>query len=48
MGYCCRIILVKEAGGMINDINLSEYKNLNVIASSSDIGAKLEKKLINF
>jgi myo-inositol-1(or 4)-monophosphatase len=42
------IILVKEAGGVINDINLSEYKNLNVIASSSDIGAKLEKKLIKF
>ena len=42
------IILVKEAGGVINDINLSKCKNLNVIASSSDIGAKLEKKLIKF
>tara|TARA_B100000902_G_scaffold272712_1_gene258620 strand:+ start:359 stop:1069 length:711 start_codon:yes stop_codon:yes gene_type:complete len=42
------IILIKEAGGVINDINLSECKNLNVIASSSDIGAKLEKKLIKF
>ena len=42
------IILVKEAGGILNDINLSEYKNLNVIASSSNIEAKLTKKLINF
>jgi myo-inositol-1(or 4)-monophosphatase len=42
------IILVKEAGGIMNDINLSEYKNLNVIASSSNIEAKLTKKLINF
>ena len=42
------IILVKEAGGVLNDINLSKCKNLNVIASSYDIGAKLEKKLIKF
>ena len=42
------IILVKEAGGIMNDINLSNYKNLNVIASSSNIEAKLTKKLINF
>jgi len=42
------IILVKEAGGIMNDINLSEYQNLSVIASSSYIEAKLTKKLINF
>jgi myo-inositol-1(or 4)-monophosphatase len=42
------IILVKEAGGIINDINLNNYKNIKVIASSPDISDKLNKKLTNF
>ena len=42
------IILVKEAGGVINDLNLSVSKNIKVIASSADIRAKLMKKLNNF
>jgi len=42
------IIIVKEAGGIMNEINLSEYKNIKVIASSNDISAKLNEKLINF
>ena len=42
------IILVKEAGGIINDINLSDYKNLKIIASSVDINSKLLEKLSNF
>ena len=33
------IILVKEAGGIINDINLSNVKNIKVVASSSEINA---------
>ena len=42
------IIIIKEAGGIMNEINLSEYKNIKVIASSNDISAKLNEKLINF
>ena len=42
------IILVKEAGGIINEINLSITENLNVIASSENISAKLNEKLGNF
>ena len=42
------IILIKEAGGIINEINLTSYKDINVIASSSDINGKLIQKLVNF
>ena len=42
------IILVKEAGGITNEINLSNTENLNVIASSENISVKLNEKLINF
>ena len=42
------IILVKEAGGIINDINLSIHENIKVITSSANIDAKLKEKLINF
>ena len=42
------IILVKEAGGIINEIDLSTNKNLKIIASSIDINEKLLKKLSNF
>ncbi len=42
------IILVKEAGGITNEINLSNTENLNVIASSENISIKLNEKLINF
>ena len=42
------IILVKEAGGIINEIDLSINQNIKIIASSSDINSKLLKKLINF
>ena len=42
------IILVREAGGVLNDLNLSVSKNIKVIASSADIRAKLMKKLSNF
>ena len=42
------IILVKEAGGIVNEIDLSENKNIKIIASSTDINPKLLKKLDNF
>ena len=42
------IIIVKEAGGVLNEIKLSNSKNIKVIASSNDISAKLNEKLINF
>ena len=42
------IILVQEAGGMLNDIDLSINKNIKIIASSSDIRPKLLEKLGNF
>ncbi len=42
------IILVKEAGGVVNEIDLSNMKNINIIASSSDINSKLLEKLTNF
>ena len=42
------IILIKEAGGIINDINLNNTENIKVIASSSDINNKLKEKIGNF
>ena len=42
------IILVKEAGGILNEMDLSITKNIRIIASSSDIRSKLLKKLNNF
>ena len=42
------IIIVKEAGGLINDIDLSIYKNIKIIASTPDINEKLLKKIDNF
>ena len=42
------IILIKEAGGSINEINLSQTKNLKLIASSQEIHQKLLEKINNF
>ena len=42
------IILVKEAGGIINDIRLDEIENLKVIASNPNIRSKFEEKFHNF
>jgi myo-inositol-1(or 4)-monophosphatase len=42
------IVLIKEAGGMLNKIDLSVNENLKIIASSSNINAKLLEKLSNF
>ena len=42
------VILVKEAGGLLNEIDLSINNNIKIIASSSDINSKLLEKLNNF
>jgi myo-inositol-1(or 4)-monophosphatase len=42
------IILVKEAGGVLNKIDLNNNKNIKIIASSPDINSKLLEKLNNF
>ena len=42
------IILVKEAGGIINEINLTSNNNIKIIASSDNLNSKLLEKLDNF
>jgi len=42
------IVLIKEAGGVINDIDLNNIKNIKVLASSAEINAKFIEKLSNF
>ncbi len=42
------ILLVKEAGGLVNEIDLTKNTNLKIIASSADINAKLLEKIANF
>ena len=42
------IIIVKEAGGVLNEIDLSKIKNIKIIASTADINSKLLQKLDNF
>ena len=42
------LIIVKEAGGNINNIDLKKIKNHNIIASSEIICSDLNKKIANF
>ena len=42
------IIILKEAGGMINEIDLSQNKNIQIRASSMAINDKMLEKLNNF
>ncbi|MDC0521908.1 inositol monophosphatase [Candidatus Pelagibacter sp.] len=42
------IIIVNEAGGVLNEIDLNNNKNIKIIASSPDINSKLLEKLTNF
>ena len=42
------IILIKEAGGILNDIDLSITNNIKVIATSSNISTKFQEKLNKF
>ena len=39
------IIIIKEAGGIINDIDLNITKNIKVITSSPSINAKFIEKI---
>ena len=42
------IIIVKEAGGKINDIKYSDDKEIKILAGSISIYDKMLEKLINF
>ena len=42
------LILVEEAGGVINQIDLNFHKDIKIIASSPDINEKLMEKISNF
>jgi len=42
------IIILKEAGGLINEIDLSQNKNIPIRASSMAINGKMLEKLKNF
>ena len=42
------IVLIQEAGGIINNINLNNIENLKVIASSTNISVKFQEKLDKF
>ena len=42
------ILMVQEAGGIVNDINKFDKKNINIKAASSAINDKMIKALINF
>src|SRR6056300_977648 len=42
------IIIVNEAGGVLNKIDLNNNKNIKIIASNPDINSKLLEKLTNF
>ena len=42
------VILVKEAGGIVNEIDISENKNIKITAASSAINEKMLEKLSNF
>ena len=42
------IVLVQEAGGIIEDLNLDNIKNVNVVASNPNISLKFKEKITNF
>ena len=42
------IIIIKEAGGIINDIDLGNIGNIKVLASSTEINTKFIEKIVNF
>ena len=42
------IVIIKEAGGIINDIDLSNIENIKVLASSTEINTKFIEKIDNF
>ncbi len=42
------IVIVKEAGGVINDIDIFNQKINKIIVSSNDISLKFREKIVNF
>ena len=42
------VILVKEAGGIVNEIDISQNKIIKITAASSAINEKMHEKLSNF
>ena len=42
------IILIKEAGGIINNMDITKDNNIKVLASNIEINDKLIQNLINF
>ena len=42
------IILVKEAGGLLEEIDMAQTKKLKIVASTPHINSKLKEKLTNF
>ena len=42
------IIIIKEAGGIINEIDLSKNNNINIRASNTSINEKMLEKIKNF
>ncbi len=42
------IVLIKEAGGVINDLDLNTHKNINVFVSNPNIHAIFQEKILNF
>ena len=42
------IVIVEEAGGILNKINLSSINGIKIIASNNSINNKLIQKLKNF
>ncbi len=42
------VILVKEAGGIVNEIDISQNKNIKITAASSAINDKMLENLTNF
>ena len=41
-------LIINEAGGIIDNIDLSNNNNLKVVASNPNINEKLKEKLVNF
>ena len=42
------LIILKEAGGIMNDIDINNYKDIKIIASTPDINDKFIRKIGNF
>tara|TARA_B100001250_G_scaffold263858_1_gene227418 strand:+ start:2617 stop:3357 length:741 start_codon:yes stop_codon:yes gene_type:complete len=42
------ILIIEEAGGLVNEINKFDISNINIRASSNEIHEKMLEKLVNF